>query len=306
MGKVAILTGANGFIGSNLCQDLSSKYTKVFAVVNPNSENTTMKALSEKLHNIHIIFCDLRYTAEVIAKLSFNADIFYHFASVGVHRADNNPIEINQVNVESFNTILKLATKYYHRLIIAGSGFEYKNPNNALENSDLIASNSANLYARSKKAAFEIAKNHTTLHITWLRMYTIYGQHEDASRLIPYLFTCARQNIRPVLNTPDNIRDFLSVDDFITAVDCIVNSTTSKFDVYNIGSGQGTIVKEIATHIFKLFNRELKWYPNELAQITREDPELFVANIDKLNRLGWTPKVPLNKGLKKLSHEFTI
>ena len=89
--KKAIVTGSNGFIGSNVCKRLCADGIKVFAVVKDENENIdNIKNLS----GIEIVYCELdeiETLADVISDRDI--DVFYHFAwvgSAGSLRCDEN------------------------------------------------------------------------------------------------------------------------------------------------------------------------------------------------------------------------
>ena len=89
--KKAIVTGSNGFIGSNVCKRLCADGIKVFAIVKDENENIdNIKNLS----NIEIVYCELdeiETLADIISDRDI--DVFYHFAwvgSAGSLRCDEN------------------------------------------------------------------------------------------------------------------------------------------------------------------------------------------------------------------------
>ena len=79
--KKAIVTGANGFVGTAVCKELSEKGVEVIAVVrNQDSEIRDI----ERLHGIRIVYAELsnfKNLAELIP--DHDIDVLYHFAWVG-------------------------------------------------------------------------------------------------------------------------------------------------------------------------------------------------------------------------------
>lgn len=89
--KKAIVTGSNGFVGSNVCKRLCADGVKVFAVV--KDENEKIDNI-EKLDGIEIVYCELDEIETLFDKISDrDVDVFYHFAwvgSAGPLRCDEN------------------------------------------------------------------------------------------------------------------------------------------------------------------------------------------------------------------------
>lgn len=89
--KKAIVTGSNGFVGSNVCKRLCADGVKVFAVV--KDENEKIDNI-EKLDGIEIVYCELDKIETLFDKISDrDVDVFYHFAwvgSAGPLRCDEN------------------------------------------------------------------------------------------------------------------------------------------------------------------------------------------------------------------------
>ena len=106
--KKAIVTGSNGFIGSNVCKRLCADGIKVFAVVKDQNENIdNIKNLS----GIEIVYCELdeiETLADIISDREI--DVFYHFAwvgSAGSLRCDEN------VQLQNSMLTSRALIKYY-------------------------------------------------------------------------------------------------------------------------------------------------------------------------------------------------
>ena len=54
--KKVIITGANGFVGSNVCKELDSRGVKIFAVIKDENENIDN---IKELKNVEIVYCEL-------------------------------------------------------------------------------------------------------------------------------------------------------------------------------------------------------------------------------------------------------
>ncbi|MAZ48487.1 MAG: hypothetical protein CME65_07985 [Halobacteriovoraceae bacterium] len=294
-----IITGASGFIGFNICKWLITKKVKVIAIINPNSNNNEkILSLSKLYNNLELIYLDLSDTSSIENTLQIHADYFFHFAAAGVERERLNQDYVERVNHIALTKILKMAKVFFPKLVISGSGFEYDVPYLADENSTLIGSSSTHSYALSKKNAYLSAKVASKdLNIIWLRPYTIYGPHESQKRIISYLINCIETQTVPTINTPHEIRDFLHIEDFISALEYILKNSKRNLDVFNIGSGEPIKVISIAKQVYALANKEFKW---NSGNSFREDPPDFVANIEKLKLLGWVPKISLTEGIVRL------
>ena len=84
--KKAIVTGSNGFVGSNVCKRLCADGVKVYAVVKDKNEKINN---IEKLDGIEIVYCELDEIETLFDKISDrDVDVFYHFAWVGSARSD--------------------------------------------------------------------------------------------------------------------------------------------------------------------------------------------------------------------------
>ena len=79
--KKAIVTGANGFVGNNVCKALCNCGVKVYAVIKDTNENISN---IEHLNNLEIVYCELADIESLYNKIpDRDIDVFYHFAWVG-------------------------------------------------------------------------------------------------------------------------------------------------------------------------------------------------------------------------------
>ena len=77
--KKAIVTGANGFVGNNVCKALSNSGVKVYAIVKDTNENIEN---IKDIAGLEIVYCELSEIESLYDKIQDrDIDVFYHFAA---------------------------------------------------------------------------------------------------------------------------------------------------------------------------------------------------------------------------------
>ena len=130
---------------------------------------------------------------------------------------------------------------------------------------------------------------------TILRLFNVYGDGHTSG-----VITNFKKNIlenKPLIIFGDGkaIRDFIHIDDVVNG---IIISIKSKFEIYNIASGNGTSIGDLAKLFIQLFEKN-----SEIIYKSARKGEIIysVANIDKSQKeLGFHPKISLDVGLISL------
>jgi nucleoside-diphosphate-sugar epimerase len=235
-------------------------------------KNLYLRLKQEAGTEISIIDHHNLYTIE---KMVADADAVVHLAAAGTRLKQPTIQEyINSLSVTE--QILKLAPRTA-KLIVAGSVVETMPINS--------------LYAASKAMETQIARSHGA---TVLRFTTPYGPFEQPHRIVPQLIANGLAGRLPDLSDPENIRDFIHVDDVVSA---ILQAVTGKADpgIYTIASGERLALKEVVDVARKSFKIDAqpnwggqKGRPWEAA-ISYTDPPLP----------SWKPTISFEVGFEK-------
>ena len=179
----AIVTGANGFVGTALCKALSDANIAVIAVIRSETEDI---AQIEKLKGLRIVYSDLSEFSSLPKRIpDRDIDVFYHLAwvgSAGPLRGDSN-VQINNV---SYTCTAVRACKELgcNRFVFASSIMEYEVE--AMMNSEKVLGINT-LYSSAKIAADYMARTiANSLEMEYIRavISNIYGPGEKSPRLI--------------------------------------------------------------------------------------------------------------------------
>jgi UDP-glucose 4-epimerase len=104
----------------------------------------------------------------------------------------------------------------------------------------------------------------------------------------------------PIYGDGAQKRDYIYIDDAVAALLTLGEATASDGHLYNVGSGVGTPLVEMARAIVRIVGSgvvEFAPWPKLAALVETGD---FVANIDRIQReLGWAPGVSIDEGLKR-------
>ncbi|HID27424.1 MAG TPA: SDR family NAD(P)-dependent oxidoreductase [Methanosarcinales archaeon] len=136
-----------------------------------------------------------------------------------------------------------------------------------------------------------------------LRYFNIYGARQSLNN--PYTGVCAIFSSRIKNNNPPLIfedglqtRDFISVHDIVESNLIAMNKSGANYEVYNVGTGKPTSILDIAETLLKLYNKDLE--PEIVNKYRSGDIRHCYADISKIKKLGYKPKVSFKNGMQEL------
>jgi nucleoside-diphosphate-sugar epimerase len=296
-----IILGAGGFIGFNLFNSLLTSRSDVFAISSNPENNWRFNLLKPTQNNLlKTDLCKIRQLKSLIKTLK--PKTVFNLAAYGAYSHQDNVQKIYQTNLlSSINLLEELKPLNVSAYIYAGSSSEYgyncKKPseNDNLEpNSHYAVSKIASYYALKYFAkTFKFPAVH-------LRLYSVYGPFEEPTRLIPNLIQKCRHKTFPPFVDPDITRDFIYISDITSAFIAAASQAGSiKGEVFNIGSGIKTSIKELAGITKKIGHLKEKPVFKNMSNRSWDLKDWYANPAKAIETLKWKPEISLETGLKK-------
>lgn len=294
-----LILGGSGFVGANLLRTLLKFREDAYG---STRDGDCSAWRLEGLPKQNIVAADLLVDANLDRLLdTVKPRTVFNCAVYGAYSFETDSQLIYQTN---FNLTAKLLSRLSSRgvscYIHAGTSSEYGDNSAGPAEDAPLAPNSD--YAVSKAACANLLHYYgkkKAMPCVHLRLYSIYGPMEDASRLIPTLVSCGSEGKYPGFVDPDISRDFIYVDDACEAFfDAALNLTAENYgESFNIGSGRKTTIREaaaLAGEVFRISGEPVYHsMPNR-----RWDVGDWFANAKKAEeRLGWRARTSFEAGL---------
>ena len=288
-----LVTGAAGFIGSQVVQSALHRGWEVYGAVR---STTNLQRLKEA-PLCKLVDCDLDDWASLDAALAANpVDACIHcawFAEPGRYLGAQENISSL---MNSLTLMRLLAAKGCKRFVGVGSCFEYS-PARGYFSED-TPTEATSLYAAAKTAAATVLcpmGEALGVRTTWARLFLQYGPGEDLRRLVPSVIRSLLSGEKVRTSPGEQIRDFLHIAD---VADALIEVTAADLPgVVNIGSGQPVSVRQVvetlAHHLQRSDLVEFGALPYRAG-----DPMFICANNARLKtETGWRPSFTLSSGL---------
>jgi UDP-glucose 4-epimerase len=308
-----LITGAAGFIGSNLACRLLSKGHKVTGIDNLNYGFLRNLKSLEGNPNFTFISGDI---ANPLILKDVNVDVIIHLASQKIPRY-TNALRTLEENYLMLRNVVQKCLYDKSKIIFASTSDVYgKNPKIPFnENSDLVMGPTTVkrwAYALSKMYGeqYIIAnKDEYGLNYTITRFFGSYGPHQNLT------WWGGPQSVfieKAFKNEPIDIhgdgtqtRTFTYIEDTVSALVLSVENKNSDNEIFNTGGKSGEIsIKDLATLIWKLVNGEdaepkLNYIPYSTFG-NYEDVMRRVPDISKIcSVLNFVPQWDLKSGLQE-------
>ncbi|MHA1617142.1 MAG: SDR family NAD(P)-dependent oxidoreductase [Candidatus Njordarchaeales archaeon] len=301
-----LVTGGAGFIGSHTVELLLEKEFDVVILDNfrtsskQNIEN--IKGIRDKNKKLIIVQGDIRDPI-VIREAIKDIDAVIHLAAiVSVDEATKWPELTFQVNAEGTLNILEALRRFdVEKIVYASSSAVYGDPLYLPidEKHPLFPKNP---YGASKLAGEALVNAyHQTygLKAVVLRYFNVYGPRMPpglySGVILKFIKAAIRNDPLVIFGDGTQLRDFVYVTDVARANVVAVEKNIS--GVFNIGTGSGTSILDLAKKVIELTNSK--------SEITFSEPrpgdiKKSIASIERAKKiLTWRPEVSLEEGLKK-------
>ncbi|OGE30450.1 hypothetical protein A3C59_00500 [Candidatus Daviesbacteria bacterium RIFCSPHIGHO2_02_FULL_36_13] len=283
------VTGGTGFIGKFVISKLKSEKNKLLILtrnlhVSENSKNTLF---------VKGDLSDVNQWKDELKK--FMPDAAIHLAWEGIpDYSSKNSIKNLNFSLELVQLLAEIGCK---KILATGTLWEYGDQSGKL--SEDMQIKPFNAFTAAKNAlnwlGSEIAKERD-ISFTWIRLFYVYGPGLKRDSLIPYLIKCGKENKKAEIRNLYAQNDFVYVEDVADAI-CTLLLKCKKGGVYNIGSGQLTSVQTIIEKIFNSFSKQKKYKKTKKKNL--DSLAYAYADISKIQKFGWKPRINIEEGLRK-------
>lgn len=284
-----LITGAGGFLGSNICNLLSNEHS-ILAL----SRNFDKLKLNNNIICHSLDMADYIHLRTKI--VDFCPDIVIHCAWMGGNSSKDTNELWQTDNIIYSNELLKFCSLVGVKHFIGfGSSLEYGNHNEKLDENTIC--NPTTMYGITKNSFKSISKNFCNLNnikFSWIRPVYTYGPGDVLSRLIPKIILSLLNNKKITLNKCSAIVDYLYVEDFCKAVQVIVEQEL--IGDFIISSDEEIMVKDLVKTIYEKINSNSELTFDD--SLPNDSHQFVCGTSNKLKSLSnWTPSISLNQGL---------
>jgi NAD dependent epimerase/dehydratase len=302
-----LVTGAGGFIGSNLVEHLVRGGARVKAFVRYNSRNDfgRLEQLEPDVRSEIEIYAGDLVNPEAVFGAVTGCDTVMHLgALIPIPYSYRHPREYTMTNVTGTLNVLEAARRVDVRRLVHVSSSEVYGTAQTVPISESHPLNAQSPYAATKIAADQLALSYWAsfeLPVVVARPFNTFGPGQSARAVIPTLITQALSRNVVELGSLTPTRDFLYVADTAAGMAAAAAATGVEGQVFNLGTGTEISIARLAEQVFELVGEA----PPVVEAAERLRPpgsevERLVADASKARELlRWEPAVSFEDGLRR-------
>jgi nucleoside-diphosphate-sugar epimerase len=302
-----LVTGGAGFIGSHLVDKLLAEGFEVWALDNFSFGQMQNISCHADEKQFHLVQGDIR-DFELVKSVVKDVDVVFHEAAlVDTPLSIKNPLLFDEVNVDGTLNLLKASSESnVKRFIFASSAAVYGNSEPA-KKKEIMLPKPISPYGVSKLAAenyVQVFNEVYGLETVCLRYFNVYGPRQGLTSSYNGVITAFISQLLkkkpPIIHGDGNqTRDFVHVDDVVSANLLALDGENAVSEVFNIASGTAVSVYELAKMLQRITSAE------RLEPIFAEprlgDIKHISGDVSKSEELlGFRPKIRLEDGLSRL------
>ncbi|MFA5998212.1 MAG: GDP-mannose 4,6-dehydratase [Candidatus Paceibacterota bacterium] len=307
--KTILVTGAAGFIGSNLAKALLEEGYRVVGIDNfddtydPLFKEANIAPFRSNA-NFKLERIDIRDTDALMAVFEAEKPSYaIHLAAkADTRKAVDTPRLYTSVNIDGTLNILEACREHpVENLVIASSSSVYGNSSRVPFTEEEPADRPLSPYGATKRAVELLAHSYHhnfNMNITCLRYFNAHGEN-NRPNMVPYIWAgkLLRGEEIEISGDGSRKRDYTYVGDIVRGTILAMEKPLG-FEVINIGNNTPVSLNELLATFEKSIGTKakVKSRPSHPASV-----EVTYANVDKAKKLlNWEPQTSLEEGLKKL------
>lgn len=300
-----IITGAAGFLGSHVIEQLLQKEQTVLGIDDLSwGKESHVENLKRKGAFERVDIRDHDKLKNVIEK--FEPTHIVHLAALHfIPDAIKNPTLAVDINVKGTQSLLHAArdTKYSHFFFAStGDVYEKTDKDNKEDQTEVRP---FNIYGLTKLFGEKLLEqeniNLPSKNFVIGRIYNLIGPRETNPHIIPEIMKQLKDNPRKLsLGNITPVRDYVPVDECARTIIELCQKSTKPLARYNIATGVGQSVEDLIKTIEVLLGHKID-VEKDPKKVRTVERERLVASVDRLKEfLGWTPTHNVSHILQQL------
>jgi len=303
-----LVTGADGFIGSHLTEELVSRGYDVRALVLYNSFNSwgwlddTPKVIRD---NLDIFPGDIR-DPHGVKKAMSGCDVVMHLAAlIAIPYSYHSPDTYVDTNVKGTLNVLQAARELGVKKVIHTSTSEVYGTARFIPITEDHPLQGQSPYSATKIAADQVAMSFYysfDTPVSIIRPFNTYGPRQSARAVIPAIISQIADGQRKIkLGALHHTRDFNYIKDTVSGFIAAVESDRTPGEVINIGSNYEITIGDTVKMIAEVMgvNIEIELEQSRLRPEKSEVERLWADNSKAWEILGWKPDYGGRDGFKR-------
>ena len=291
---VLLVTGSSGFVGSHLTNSLISKKYSVLGLAHQKTKKSTLKTIIKDISKVQ----SSTFTQDLSC-------IIHAAAITDLKKCHDSPVESIKTNVFGTLNMLEIARKKDSKFVYVSTSHVYGVPEK-IPIKEKHVTNPTSIYASSKLEGEHFCEMYSKLYgmdVSVIRLFSVYGPQSPSynviSKIILQLLTSNVIRLGDI--TPK--RDFIFISDVVDAIELIMKKTKD-FSIFNVGSGKSLSIQDVCNMLKKISKNDAKVLSTK-SNFRKNDAQNIVADISKIKKLEWKPKILIKDGLK-LTFERTV
>jgi dTDP-glucose 4,6-dehydratase len=305
-GKSVLLTGASGFIGSHLVEELVTCGASVRAFLHYNSrgdEGNLRYIASEIRREIEVVYGDLTDPDAVKKALRGTSHVFHLGALIAIPYSYVHPFSFVQTNINGTANILNACLEIGPERLVTTSTSEVYGTAVSVPMDENHRLHPQSPYAASKAAADHLAESYARsfgLPVVIVRPFNTFGPRQSTRAVIPTIIMQALRNGAVELGSITPTRDFNFVKDiahgFAMAGDARVSG-----EVFNLGTGVEHSIADVIGMVSSILGTELlvTERADRIRPAQSEVHRLIADSGKAAQQLGWSPQYTFRQALEE-------
>lgn len=303
MGKLYLVTGGAGFIGSHIATALVNRGEQVRVLDNLlTGHRANLAHLEGKIEFLEGSITDPTITRRAMEGVQI---VFHEAAIPSVPRSVANPRESHEANVEgTFNVLLAAKEASVQRVVYAASSSAYGDTEVLPKHTEMIP-NPLSPYAAQKlfgEYYCQVFAKVYGLETVSLRYFNVFGPRQDPSSpysgVISKFVTSLLANEPPMIfGDGEQTRDFTYIDNVVSANLLAAETPNAHGTVVNVGVGDRISLNQLLAELQKILGTNLTPKYAEMRAGDVRDSQADISLTEKL--LGYKPLVDLAEGLRR-------
>ncbi|MCA1832384.1 MAG: NAD-dependent epimerase/dehydratase family protein [Actinomycetota bacterium] len=294
-----LVTGGAGFIGSHLVEAMVARGDEV--TVLDDLRGAAVSNLDAVLGRIRFEEADL-IDADLDSLVHGGGyDLIVHLAANAyVPPSVEDPLYDLRLNFESTVRLLQAirTSQRKPRLVYASSAAVYGSPkhNPVTEEAPFAPVSPYGVHKLAAEQDVRVFAELFDIHASVVRFFSTYGPRQR-KQVVYDLIRKIEANPEEIVVHGDGtqVRDFVYVTDVVAAVLAVADHAPGRGEAFNAGAGTPTTIAELVLEVCRSMGAapRIDW----TGSVRPGDPQAFVADVSRLQALGYQPDVSLSQGV---------